>query len=76
MDERDIAHKYIDTLRTNLSRAWTAKDVAEAKVITEHNKIRNRGALEFQRVIIHLPSFPISGRNQFKYNSIFAAWAI
>jgi hypothetical protein len=38
MDERDIAHKYIDTLRTNLSRAWTAKDEAVAKAAAEHNK--------------------------------------
>lgn len=38
MNERTIAHNYIDTLRTNLSKAWTQKDQAEAKVLIEHNK--------------------------------------
>lgn len=41
MVERDIAHKYIDTLRTNLSKAWTAKDHAVAQAEAERNK-KNR----------------------------------
>jgi hypothetical protein len=36
--ERNRLLLIIDTLRTNLSIAWTQKDHAEAKVITEHNK--------------------------------------
>jgi hypothetical protein len=38
MRQRDTAIKYIDLLRTNLSRAWTAKDIAEAKATAERNK--------------------------------------
>jgi len=38
MNERTIAHNYIDTLRTNLSKAWTQKDQAIAKAEAERNK--------------------------------------
>lgn len=38
MAERDLAHRKIDTLRTNLSKAWTEKDHAVAQAQAEHNK--------------------------------------
>jgi hypothetical protein len=38
MNERDTAHAYITSLRTQISKAWTDRDIALSKAETEHNK--------------------------------------